>query len=195
MSLSISSNDPTSRISSSDDATKTDENAKKTHTEFDFAGRAYTAVQLPTGLMSGPASKAQVVKDAQDLTSSAKKIADDLKSPDLQKLLWQGAKVGANSLLVLLDSLSVAAHAAGACEGNLEELAKCFRALGSLGKDTYDLVRAAHALKKADTPEAQAKLDGLMRDLETFGKNAAKFETDLATFAGSAPVRFATGRI
>ena len=196
-SLSISGNDPASRLAqTSDEPQKTEGNTKKGHQEFDFSGAAYSAVHVPTGLISAPPSKAQLQADLKDTVESGKKVLEDLKSPELRELLKSGSEVAIDGVKLTKNIVELAEHGARACEGDLGSLIRMGVDAGETIKHSIELGLHLRAFDKANTPEARAKLNELVHDLEAFGKNAAKLENDATKFAGAAPIRFATtGRI
>lgn len=65
----------------------------------------------------------------------------------------------------------------------------------SIDRTSEELGLDLRKFDKANTPEARAKLNELVHDLEAFGKNAAKLHADLPKLAVTAPVLYATGRI
>jgi hypothetical protein len=146
--------------------------------------------------MAATPSKAQIVQDTKDLGTIAKKVAEDLKSPELRHLLVAGGKVGITSAKLLGDVAEAGENIPMACAGNPIALAKAIKGIAGVVKESVTLGFDIHELNKANTPEAREKLDQFMRDLSELTQRAVKLEADTGKFAAAAPLRLAmTGRI
>lgn len=185
MSLSINSSDPTSRtnLPSDDEAKKTDHAQTRAPKDFDFSGPTYSAVQLPHGMIATRPTKATLAHDAADLATKAKKLAEDLKDPELQRLLSAGGKTGLAATQVLGDALGIAQHAPEAVEGSPVAIVNVAKDSLELVDHSMDLYEGAKDLKAANTPEARAKLAAFVSDARAMAESGAKLGADARKFA------------
>jgi hypothetical protein len=178
MSLSINSSDPSARtsLSNDDDAKKTDHAQARASKDFDFSGASYSAVNLPT--LAARPTKATLAHDAADVATKAKKVAEDLKDPELQKLLAAGGKTGLAAAQVIGDALSVAKAAPEAVEGSPKAILEVVKDSLDLVDHSMDLYEGAKQLKEANTPEARAKLSQFLSDIRAMEHSGAKLGAD-----------------
>jgi len=181
--LSISGGDPTRATYGADDANESAGAEPARPEQPDFSGAAYARVSLPTGMIAAHTTKSELAKDAKALDASARKVAEDLKSPELRHLLVAGGKIGFHASAVLLSATKLAVHAPAAMDGDPLSILKCGLDVHGLAYHTVELALAAKSYEKADTPEARAKLDGLLRDLSALEASAKKFAIDAPKLA------------
>ncbi len=181
MSLSINSSDP-SRATPSNDDDKAKRADAQAHTpkDFDFSGPSYSTVNLPT--LAARPTKAALAHDAADVVAKAKKVAEDLKSPELRHLLEAGGSLGIHAVEVLKDTVDIAKSAPAAVEGSPVDIVEAAKAALDLAKDSYELYNDAKDFKAANTPEARAKLTEFLSDLKAMEQAGAKFGTTARKF-------------
>jgi len=181
----INAADPTRRSQPRDDDAATplrsrDEGPAK---EFDFSGAAYARANLPTGMIATRPTTATLAQDVARVRSSAQKVIEDLKSPELRHLLAAEGKVGFHAAAVVADAGKLALHAPAACEGSVVDIIQSGLALKGLVEHGVKLGLAAREYEQASTPEARAKLDQFMRDLGELETAGARLTMHAREFA------------